>query len=128
MEQLLQQIEAYRQEIAASEATGPDAVEEFRIKWLGTKGLVKTIMAEMRNVPNDRKKEFGQVLNDFKLFAEEKYESLQSNNAKGETPNAKRIDWSLPGDPVPVGTRHPLSIVRNQIVAIFKRLGFAVAE
>jgi phenylalanyl-tRNA synthetase alpha chain len=128
MEQLLQQIDAHRHEIAAFEATTPDAVEEFRIKWLGTKGLVKTIMGEMRNVPNDRKKEFGQVLNDFKLFAENKYESLKESNHKPQTTNHKLADLSLPGDPIPVGTRHPLSIVRNQVVSIFRRLGFAVAE
>ena len=132
MEQLVQQIDAYRQEITAFEAATADAVEEYRIKWLGTKGLVKTIMGEMRNVPNDRKKEFGQVLNDFKLFVENKYETLKENNAKAHTgnlgPNAKLIDWSLPGDPIAVGTRHPLSIVRNQVVSIFRRLGFAVAE
>ena len=135
MEQLLEQINAHRQEIAAFEAATPDSVEEFRIKYLGTKGLVKTIMGEMRNVPNDRKKEVGQVLNDFKLFVECKYETLQENNAKFQTslpdrqaPDSKLIDWSLPGNPISVGTRHPLSIVRNQIVSIFRRLGFAVAE
>lgn len=129
MEQLVQQINTHRQEIDAFEATTPDAAEEFRIKWLGTKGLVKTIMAEMRNVPNDRKKEFGQILNDFKLFTEAKYETLkEKTNSSLQASNSSLIDWSLPGDPVPVGTRHPLSIVRNQIVSIFKRLGFAVAE
>jgi phenylalanyl-tRNA synthetase alpha chain len=128
MEQLVQQIEAYRQEIAAAEANSPEAVEEFRIKYLGTKGLVKSIMGEMRNVPNERKKEFGQILNDFKLFVEGKYETLKENNSQLPTPNSQLIDWSLPGDPVAVGTRHPLNIVRNQIVSIFKRLGFAVAE
>ena len=128
MEQIVQQIEMYKQEITAFEATTADAVEEFRIKWLGTKGLVKTIMGEMRNVPNERKKEFGQVLNDFKLFTEAKYETLKENNSQPATHNTQQIDWSLPGDPIAIGTRHPLSIVRNQIVGIFKRLGFAVAE
>lgn len=128
MEQLLQQIEAFRAEIAAAEAATPDAVEEFRIRYLGTKGLVKSIMAEMRNVPNERKKEFGQVLNDFKLFVEEKYETLKEQNAGSATQKTEGIDWSLPGDPVAVGTRHPLNIVRNQVVSIFQRLGFAVAE
>jgi len=123
----VQQINAYRQEIAAFEAATPDAVEEFRIKWLGTKGLVKTIMGEMRNVPNDNKKEFGQILNEFKLFVEAKYENIKENH-KPQTTNHKLIDWSLPGDPITPGTRHPLSIVRNQIVSIFNRLGFAVAE
>jgi phenylalanyl-tRNA synthetase alpha chain len=128
MEQLVEQINAYRAEIEAAEATTAEAVEAFRIKWLGTKGLVKAIMAEMRNVPNERKKEFGQVLNDFKLFAESKYETLNAANSSLQSSDSGLIDYSLPGDPVPVGTRHPLSIVRNRIVSIFKRLGFAVAE
>ncbi len=128
MEQLLQQIESYKTEISAFEASTADAVENFRIKWLGTKGLVKAIMGEMKNVPNDRKKEFGQILNEFKLFAETKFQSLSENNSGLPTPDSEFIDWSLPGDPVALGTRHPLSIVRNQIVSIFKRLGFAVAE
>lgn len=128
MEQLVEQINAYRAEIEAATAASAEAVEAFRIKWLGTKGLVKAIMAEMRNVPNERKKEFGQVLNEFKLFAESRYEALNEATAGSRLADAKQIDFSLPGDPVPVGTRHPLSIVRNQIVSIFKRLGFAVAE
>ena len=75
MEQLLQQIEDYKQEIAAAEASNADALETFRIKWLGTKGLVKTLMGEMKNVPNEQKREFGQVMNGFKILAEEKYEA-----------------------------------------------------
>jgi phenylalanyl-tRNA synthetase alpha chain len=131
MEQIVQQIESYKKEIeAAALATpmSPEQVEEFRIKYLGTKGLVKTIMGEMRNVPNERKKEFGQVLNDFKLFVEAKYDTLKENNSGVQATDSSLIDWSLPGDPILAGTRHPLNIVRNQIVSIFKRLGFAVAE
>jgi len=69
MDQLLQQIENYKEEIAQFSASDAKSVEEFRIKWLGTKGIVKSLMGEMKNVPNERKKEFGQVMNDFKLFA-----------------------------------------------------------
>ena len=127
MEQLLQQIEFYKQEIAAAEATNADMVEAFRIKYLGTKGLIKSVMGEMKNVPNDQKKTFGQILNDFKLFTENKFETLQASVAIVAYADAS-IDLSLPGSPVAVGTRHPLSIVRNQIVSIFKRLGFAVSE
>lgn len=123
----MQQIETYKQEIAAVTATTAHAVEAFRIKYLGTKGIVKAIMSEMKNVPNDRKKEFGQVLNEFKLFVEARYEDLKSHTTE-EAGDAATTDWSLPGDPTPVGTRHPLSMVRNQIVSIFQRLGFAVAE
>jgi phenylalanyl-tRNA synthetase alpha chain len=128
MEQLVQQMEAYKQEMAAFEATTAEAVEAFRIKYLGTKGLVKEVMGEMRNVPNDQKKAFGLLLNEFKQFAEARYESLKTNGLVHKADHARQADWSLPGDPVAVGTRHPLSIVRNQIVSIFKRLGFAVAE
>jgi len=127
MEQLLQQIEAVKAEIAASVATTPAEVEQYRIKYLGTKGLVKQIMGEMKNVPNEQKKEFGQILNAFKILAEDKLVELQAAFEQGDEA-VSNIDFTLPGDAVPVGTRHPLNLVRNQMVSIFKRLGFAVAE
>jgi phenylalanyl-tRNA synthetase alpha chain len=128
MEQILQQIEAYKSEMAAFEATTPDLVEAFRIKYLGTKGLVKSVLGEMKNVPPDQRKDFGQVLNEFKAFAEARYEVLQGAAAPVSAAANAGIDWSLPADPTEVGTRHPLSIVRGQMVSIFRRLGFAVAE
>lgn len=128
MDELLQQIETYKQEIASSNASTADEVEAFRIKFLGTKGILKSVMGEMKNVPNENKKEFGLILNAFKIFTEESFERLKQNvSANGEQGKVD-IDWSLPGDTVKAGTRHPLSIVRNQMVSIFKRLGFAVAE
>ena len=69
MEQLLQQIESIKAEITAAVITSQDELEQFRIKYLGTKGLVKQIMGEMKNVPNEQKKEFGQILNAFKIHA-----------------------------------------------------------
>src|SRR3954462_2362916 len=118
MDELLQQIENYKEEISSYNATTQDELETFRIKFLGTKGIVKSVMGEMRNVPNESKKEFGLILNAFKIFTEEKFEGLK----EGLSPNGKQatanIDWSLPGEPVPAGTRHPLSIVRNQMVSI----------
>ena len=128
MEAILQQIEAYKAEINSYEAANEADLENYRIKYLGTKGIVKNVMGEMRNVPNENKKEFGQILNAFKIFAEEKYESLKAASSKLTTDNSPQIDWSLPGDNIAVGTRHPLTVVRNQMVSIFKRLGFAVAE
>ena len=89
MEQLLKQIQDYKTEIEAFTATDEKAAEEFRIKWLGTKGLVKTMMGEMKNVPNEKKKEFGQILNEFKQFAEAKYEELKIINFKPQTSNLK---------------------------------------
>lgn len=128
MEHLLQQIERYKQEITAFVAAGAEEVEQFRIKWLGTKGLVKSIMGEMKNVPNDQKKSFGQLLNEFKSVAEAKLEALQQSHSPVTGTNAPAVDYALPGDPVSVGSRHPLTLVRNEMVTIFKRLGFAVAE
>ena len=128
MEQLLQQIELYKREIIATQVTSVEELEAFRIKYLGTKGLVKTIMGEMKNVPNEQKKAFGQILNEFKLLTENKFDELQQLTANSQQVTVNNIDLSLPGNAITVGTRHPLSIVRNQIVGIFKRLGFAVSE
>ena len=127
MEQLLQQIETIKKEIALAVGTTHAEVEAYRIKYLGTKGLVKQIMGEMKNVPNDQKKEFGQILNAFKIAVEEKLEILLAGLGDTDENNAN-IDMSLPGDAISIGTRHPLNLVRNQMVSIFKRLGFAVAE
>ncbi len=125
MEQLLQQIQVLKAEIAAFK--DGDA-ETFRIKYLGTKGLVKAIMGEMKNVAAENKKEAGQLLNEFKLFAEAKYETLKGSTNNGQPTTANESDLSLPADPLPLGSRHPISIVKNKIISIFQRLGFAVAE
>jgi phenylalanyl-tRNA synthetase alpha chain len=129
MEQLLDKIAAFKAEISSYIATKTDETEAFRIKYLGTKGLVKDVMGEMKNVAADKKREFGQLLNEFKLFAEAKYEALKAaTDNSPATSEADAIDLSLPGDPLPLGSRHPISLVRNQVVSIFQRLGFAVAE
>ncbi|AYD46223.1 phenylalanine--tRNA ligase subunit alpha [Arachidicoccus soli] len=127
MQELLEKIDSYKQEIEASSVLNAEEVEAFRIKYLGTKGLVKAIMGEMKNVPNEQKKQAGQLLNEFKVFVETKFEGLKAQFENNDS-DASHIDFSLPGDAVAVGTRHPLSIVRNRIVSIFKRLGFAIAE
>ncbi len=130
MEQLLQQIEVLKAEIAAF--SGADG-ETFRIKYLGSKGLVKAIMGEMKNVAAENKKEAGQLLNEFKVFAEAKYEEFKAvTHPRGPAGNSPLtthdIDLSLPADSLPLGSRHPISIVKNKIISIFQRLGFAVAE
>jgi phenylalanyl-tRNA synthetase alpha chain len=128
MEGILQQISDYRKEIESAEIGNPQQLEEFRIKFLGTKGIVKGLMGEMRNVPNERKKEFGQVMNDFKTAAEARYENAKATLGDGVEATATGIDLSLPGDPMEPGSRHPLSLVRARIINIFQRLGFSVAD
>ena len=127
MNHLLQQIENYKQEINNCAITNADEVEAFRIKYLGTKGIVKSIMGFMKDVPNEQKKEAGQLLNEFKLFVEAKYESLKAVSSNNQD-NTSTIDNTLPGSPTLVGSRHPINLVRNKIVSIFQRLGFAIAE
>ncbi len=129
METLLEKIEIYKKEIAEFNSTDKNIGETFRIKYLGTKGLVKSVMSEIKNVPNEKKKEFGQILNEFKIFAENKYEELKQSTVDGQKSiENNQIDLTLPGNALPLGSRHPISIVKNKIISIFKRLSFAVAE
>lgn len=127
MQNILQEIEALRSEINQFSAKDSNDAESFRIKYLGTKGVLKQIMAGMKNVPAENKKQFGQVLNEFKNFVEARYSAIVEDTGK-QTSTQKYIDLSLPGDTINVGTRHPLTLTRNRIVSIFKRLGFALAE
>jgi phenylalanyl-tRNA synthetase alpha chain len=128
MEQLLAQIEQYKKEIKGTITGTKDELEAFRIKYLGTKGLVKTIMSEMKNVAVENKREAGQLLNEFKLFVEERFNELKSAGENGQQTSTTKIDLSLPGSSDSIGSRHPISIIQNKIISIFNRLGFSVAE
>jgi phenylalanyl-tRNA synthetase alpha chain len=128
MDELLQKIKEYREEIEGIKANGPEALEAYRIRFLGTKGIVKNIFGELRNVPDENKRQFGQILNEFKQFAEAKYEAWKKPVATGRDSKQNNLDLSLPGDPLPLGTHHPISLVLNRIIGIFGRLGFAVEE
>lgn len=128
MQSLIQKIEQYKAEIEAFKDTAEKSVEAFRIQWLGTKGLVKNIMSEMKNVAAEQKREAGQILNEFKLFAEAHYNGLKEKSVAAQGDTMSQIDLSLPGDETPLGGRHPISLMRNKIIGIFERLGFAVAE
>ncbi len=127
MQELLQKIETYKGEISSAVAANEKEVETFRIKWLGTKGLVKGIMAEMKNVPNEQKREAGQWLNELKQLAEARYEALKETATATDVASVD-MDLTLPGDETPLGSRHPISMMRHRIISIFQRLGFAVAE
>jgi phenylalanyl-tRNA synthetase alpha chain len=128
MEELVKQINTYKCEMEGYTAADAQGVEAFRIRYLGTKGLVKGIMGELKNVPAEQRKEAGLLLNAFKQAAESRYEDLKKLAGNGQQAAAPSIDLSLPGDPVTIGTRHPISLVRNRIISIFHRLGFAVAD
>jgi len=124
-------IDKIREHIAEVEnftAESKEAIEAFRIKYLGKKGLLNEFFAEFKNVPNDQKKEFGQTINQLKNLATEKVNSLK--DAIGSTIVDKTLygDLTRPGEPLELGARHPISIVKNQIIDIFSRIGFNVSE
>jgi phenylalanyl-tRNA synthetase alpha chain len=128
MEQVLRQIETYRKEIENFSISSPQQLEDYRIRFLGTKGIVKNLFGEMRSILPENKKEFGLVLNEFKQFAEARYEALKQSAASDQPSTVNDLDLSLPGNPVEFGSRHPISLVRNRIISIFQRLGFSVAD
>src|SRR3954468_991319 len=128
MEELSGKINAYRNEINNTVISNQEELEQFRIKYLGTKGIVKSLSGEMKSVPVEKRKEFGQLLNEFKELAESKYEKSKNVVNKKTSIIEQEIDLSLPGQPVSIGSRHPVVLVRNRIVSIFQRLGFSVAD
>ena len=123
------QITQYTEEINTFSTSDAGALEQFRIKFLGTKGIIKDIFDEFKAVSPDEKRTLGKVLNQFKQLAEAKYQSLNETIAAGEdlTVNSD-LDLTLPGEAFELGTRHPLAIVRREIIEIFNKLGFSVAE
>jgi len=125
MPSLQEQIQQYEQEINAFNPAGASELEDYRIRFLGAKGIVKLLAAEIKNVPAEQRKDAGQALNAFKQLAEGKYDSFKDLAQADAT--AKVADLSLPGANIPIGTRHPLRVVENQIVSIFEKIGFSVA-
>ncbi len=107
-----------------------DQVEEYRIKWLSKKGEITVLFDEFKTVTPELKKELGQKLNDLKNKAQEKINHLKEKFEDSTDSNTSSdLDLTLPGDPnISIGSRHPLSIVKNQIIDIFSRIGFTVSE
>jgi phenylalanyl-tRNA synthetase alpha chain len=109
-------------------AQSKEEVEAFRIKYLGKKGLLNLYFAEFKNVANDQKKEFGQVINTLKKTAEDKVNALKEALESKEVVKGIYGDLSRTGAPIQIGARHPISIVKNQIIDIFSNIGFNVSE
>lgn len=116
------------EEIDSSCVTTPELLEQFRIRFLGSKNVLKDLFSEIKNIPNERKKEFGQVVNELKQKAEEKYNTQKNTDTGGKYSVDTSLDLTMPGNPIVMGSRHPVSIVKNQVIEIFGRIGFTVAE
>ncbi len=124
---MIDKINQLKAEIEALEAKTPQDVEALRIKYLSKKGAVSELMADFRNVPAEQKRELGQKLNELKNLATDRLNALREALETADN-TAADIDLSRTAAPMPLGTRHPLSLVRNEIVSIFSRLGFTIAE
>lgn len=122
-------LEDIKKEIVVYDVSSAQQLEEFRIKYLGTKNILKDLFGEIKNVPNERKKEFGVLINSVKSVAEEKFSAKKEefeNNFSSSIKN--ELDLYLPTDDSFQGSRHPISITLNKIISIFERIGFTVAE
>ncbi|MBZ4651501.1 MAG: pheS [Proteiniphilum sp.] len=122
-----EKIEALLAEIEQLTASTAEEVEAIRIKYLGKKGIISSMMNAFRDVPADQKRAVGMKMNALKQAATERIEQLRNQFAQDGSP-AGAVDLSRTAYPVALGTRHPLSIVREEICDIFKRLGFTIAE
>ena len=126
---LQDQITQYTEEINTFSTSNAAELEQFRIRFLGTKGIIKDIFDEFKAVSPEEKRSLGKVLNQFKQLAEAKYQTLNETiSASQDTAESNQLDLTLPGEGFELGTRHPLAIVRREIIEIFNKLGFSVAE
>ena len=124
---MLQRIADLRAEIEALTAADTAEVESLRIKYLSKKGLVSALMNDFRSVPADQKRAVGQAINELKTFATDKVNSLRDALSTASAEDTG-LDLTRTAAPLRCGTRHPLSLVREEIIAIFRRLGFNIAE
>ena len=128
MEELVKQVEALKQEIQSFPVANAADLEAFRIRFLGTKGLVKSIMSSLKDVAGPQKKEAGLLLNDLRVFSENVFENYKTNLAGDTVTTSTLSDITLPGLDIPLGSRHPVNIIQEKIISIFSHLGFTVAE
>ena len=124
---MTEKIEQLIQEVKDLKAASAQELEALRLKYLSKKGIINDLMADFRNVPVEQKKVVGQKLNELKTLAQERINALkevfENEKAQAEKPDLTRTEY-----PIGLGTRHPLSIVRNEIIDIFSRLGFVLAD
>ncbi|MAU17766.1 MAG: phenylalanine--tRNA ligase subunit alpha [Muricauda sp.] len=125
---MIDTIKEHIAEVEKFTSTSIEEIEAFRIKYLGKKGLLNSFFAEFKNVPNEQKKDFGKVVNQLKDAATQKVIELKEALESQTEATGKYGDLTRPGEPVEIGSRHPISIVKNQIIDIFSRIGFNVSE
>ncbi|MCK5839100.1 MAG: phenylalanine--tRNA ligase subunit alpha [Bacteroidales bacterium] len=123
-----EKIEKYKKEIEGFTTEIAEELDQFRIRFLSKKGLIPSLFADFKSVPPDQRREMGRVLNELKVVAQKKLNELRVSIESNKVSEEKALDLTLPTDFSALGTRHPISIVGNEIIEIFSRIGFTVSE
>ena len=122
------QINKYIDEVKEFATETADELEAFRIKFLGKKGILRGLYADLKEVSADQKRDLGQAINALREATNEKMQQLKDSMENHNATQGQFGDLSRPGNPLHVGSRHPISIVKNRIIEIFSRIGFNVSE
>ncbi len=123
-----EKVNALKETITSYVAKNQEDLENFRLRFISRKGEVTALFADMKNVPVEDKKAMGQVLNDLKNTAQDKFQELIASLEENEQSHTNFIDYTLPPVPNTLGGRHPLNMVRQQISTVFERIGFNISE
>lgn len=124
MKELIEQLHTGIREAQIKSAA---ELEQFRIRYLGSKGEIKNLFNDFKHVPNEQKKEIGQLLNQLRVEAEDKFSLLKEQLDSGQD-TAGSLDFSRSGESFPLGSHHPISLVRAEIIEIFSRIGYTISE
>ena len=122
-----QKIEQLHQVVNSWNANSLEELEAIRIKYLSKKGEISELFNQFREVPNEQKREIGQLINHLRDTAQNRLNELKAN-LEAQRQEADKLDLTRTAEPIALGTRHPLSLVKNEIIEIFSRIGFTVAE
>ena len=124
---MIENIKNYLDEVEQFSSVKAEEIEQLRVKYLGKKGILNDLFAKFKEVSNEEKKEFGQQINNLKQAVTQKVEALKEV-AGAQKVSGEELDLTRPGIPLNLGTRHPVNIIKNRIISIFKKIGFSVAD
>ncbi|MAZ30787.1 MAG: phenylalanine--tRNA ligase subunit alpha [Flavobacteriales bacterium] len=125
---MLSKIQEYLNEVDKFQTSSAEKLEQFRINYLGKKGILNELFIVFKQMPNEEKKALGQLLNELKNKAQIKIAQIKVSISQNEESNPSDIDLTMSAEPSRLGSRHPISIVKNEIIDIFARLGFTISE
>ena len=125
---MIDKIKAHIAKVEAFATEKKEELEQFRLEYLGKKGLLNDLFAKFKEVPKEEKKEFGQIINELKSKAEAKINELKEKLGGQATATPAYNDLTRPAFPMEIGSRHPVSLIKNKIVEIFANIGFSIAE